>query len=120
MKLNEVATFSDNVAEMTQFYRDLLGEEPTHQDEGVATFEIDGLTVLIHQTYDPGEGELPCEDHLGFGVSGLEEKVEELVARGVELVAGPRDYPWGRSAYVRAPDGQLIELSDAGDESHGH
>jgi catechol 2,3-dioxygenase-like lactoylglutathione lyase family enzyme len=26
-------------------------------------------------------------------------------------VDGPRDLPWGRSAYVRDPDGRLVELA---------
>ena len=27
------------------------------------------------------------------------------------LFTGPRDLPWGRSAYVRDPDGNLVELT---------
>ena len=26
------------------------------------------------------------------------------------VLDGPRDLPWGRSAYVRDPDGRLVEL----------
>ena len=33
-----------------------------------------------------------------------------LAATGVS-VDGPRDLPWGRSAYVRDPDGRLVELA---------
>jgi len=32
--------------------------------------------------------------------------------RGCALLFEPRDYPWGRSAYLRDPDGRLVELSE--------
>jgi catechol 2,3-dioxygenase-like lactoylglutathione lyase family enzyme len=34
-------------------------------------------------------------------------------AEGVEFLVEPRDYPWGRSAYLRDPDGRLVELAQA-------
>ncbi len=36
-----------------------------------------------------------------------------LFTDGVETTIAPRDYPWGRSAYLRDPDGRLVELSQS-------
>ena len=42
----------------------------------------------------------------------LEAACLALRATGVDLLVEPRDYPWGRSAYLRDPDGRLVELSE--------
>lgn len=56
----------------------------------------------------------PNEDHFAVGVTGLDAACEELRERGVGFLVEPRDYPWGRSAYLRDPDGRLVELSQIG------
>jgi len=46
-------------------------------------------------------------------VSDLEGACDVLRERSVDLLVEPRDYPWGRSAYLRDPDGRLLELTQA-------
>ncbi|MEX2613559.1 MAG: VOC family protein, partial [Gaiellaceae bacterium] len=48
--------------------------------------------------------------HFAVGVTGLDAACEELRERGVGFLVEPRDYPSGRSAYLRDPDGRLVEL----------
>jgi lactoylglutathione lyase len=49
---------------------------------------------------------------LGFKVADVDHEFESLVAVGIEPVTPPTDRPWGqRTAYVRDPDGHLIELA---------
>ncbi len=50
-----------------------------------------------------------------IGVEDVDATVAHIQELGVELVLGPRDFPdWGmRSAYLRDPDGNLIELTGA-------
>ncbi len=45
-------------------------------------------------------------------VEDVDASVERLQAQGVQFLTDPRDFPgWGiRSAYLRDPDGNLIEL----------
>jgi catechol 2,3-dioxygenase-like lactoylglutathione lyase family enzyme len=38
---------------------------------------------------------------------------EIALLTGLVLRVEPRDYPWGRSAYLRDPDGRLVELAQA-------
>jgi lactoylglutathione lyase len=52
---------------------------------------------------------------LGFKVSDCDAAFEELVAAGAAPVVPPTTRPWGqRTAYVRDPDGNLIELAEDG------
>jgi len=52
---------------------------------------------------------------LGFKVEDVDQAYEELVAAGAEGVALPTTRPWGqRTAYLRDPDGHLVELAQDG------
>jgi len=110
MKLSELAFFTDDVASMTAFYRSLLGTEPVHQSGDLAIFDQQGLQILIHRTYGAGPGDLPAENHVAFAVPDLDAACAGLAAAGLECALPPRDYQWGRSAYLRDPDGHFIEL----------
>jgi lactoylglutathione lyase len=49
---------------------------------------------------------------IGFKVADVDAAVNQLLARGAALVVPPTDRFWGqRTAYVRDPDGHLIELA---------
>lgn len=49
---------------------------------------------------------------IGFKVSDVDVAYKQLVARGAEPQTPPTTRPWGqRTAYVRDPDGHLIELA---------
>jgi len=50
---------------------------------------------------------------LGFKVEDVDGAFAELVTHGAPVVAPPTDRAWGqRTAYVRDPDGHLIELAE--------
>lgn len=49
---------------------------------------------------------------LGFKVDDVDGAVAELRAAGAPVAVEPADRPWGqRTAYVRDPDGNLVELA---------
>jgi catechol 2,3-dioxygenase-like lactoylglutathione lyase family enzyme len=49
---------------------------------------------------------------IGFKVADVDLAFAELVARGATPAAAPTDRFWGqRTAYVRDPDGHLVELA---------
>ncbi len=112
-RLVELAYFTDDVGGMSRFYRQLLGVEPVAQSEDMAIFMVDGTKVFIHAAYTPGEGDLPPEDHTAFEVDDLDGACEALTAAGLKLEVPPQDFYWGRSAYLRDPDGHQIELIEA-------
>lgn len=113
MKLIEIAKFTDNVAGMAAFYRQLLGAEPVAESPDMAIFMSGETKVFIHKMYQPGEGDLKPENHIAFEAEDVDEKCAELQAHGLTVENPPRDYYWGRSAYLRDPDGNLIEITKA-------
>jgi uncharacterized protein YndB with AHSA1/START domain/catechol 2,3-dioxygenase-like lactoylglutathione lyase family enzyme len=112
MQPAEIAFFVDDVDASTAFYRALLGRGPVAASEGMAIFQAGATRILVHETYEAGEGALPPENHVAFAVQDLDATCAALRAQGLELEVAPRAYYWGRSAYLRAPDGQLIELAE--------
>ena len=111
MELTEVTHFTDDVAGMRTFYRCLLGAEPIAESAGMAIFAVGPTRILIHQTYVPADGELPPENHIAFAVPDVDAACGRLAQHGLTVEIPPNDYYWGRSAYLRDPDGHLIELS---------
>jgi catechol 2,3-dioxygenase-like lactoylglutathione lyase family enzyme len=109
--LAELAYFTDDVSGMAAFYQRLLGAPPVAQSADMAIFMVGGTKILIHKTYTPGPGDLPPENHVALAVPDVDSACAALAEQGLAVVAAPRDYDWGRSAYLRDPDGHLIELS---------
>ena len=115
-KLVELALFTDDVPALTAFYVRLLGSEPAFSSDQMALFQLDGLHILIHHRVPPEpDSEVdssgpPNEDHFAIGVEGLDDMWSESGLSESSGAIEPADYPWGRSAYVRDPDGRLVEL----------
>jgi len=114
LKLHELAYFTDNVKAMVDFYRGLLGSEPTAQSDDMAIFMSGGTKIFIHRKYPAAEGELPPDNHIAFAVEDVDATCDTLMKQGSSLEAPPKDYYWGRSAYLRDPDGHMVEITKAG------
>jgi len=112
MKLSEVAVFTEAVEETVAFYQRLLGSAPAHQEDGFALFQMDGFQLVVHRNYVADKDGPPGESHVGFSVDDLDASIGSLQLAGYEVQFPPRDYPWGRSAYLRDPAGNLLELSE--------
>jgi catechol 2,3-dioxygenase-like lactoylglutathione lyase family enzyme len=113
VKLVEIAYFTDNVAEMARYYRHLLGAEPVAQSDGMAIFLVGETKLFIHRAYEPEANELPPENHVAFAVADVDAACRALISSGLQLEVAPQDYYWGRSTYLRDPDGHLIELTQS-------
>jgi catechol 2,3-dioxygenase-like lactoylglutathione lyase family enzyme len=114
MKLVELAYFTENVSQMTDFYRSLLGAEPVARSEDMAIFMSGSTKIFIHRKYPAAEGELPADNHIAFAVEDVDAACTALTRQGLTLEVPPQDYYWGRSAYLRDPDGQMVEITKAG------
>lgn len=112
----EVALFTDNVEATKSFYAGLLAATPDAEWPGGAVFAAGGAKVLVHGRAAAIEGGPPNEDHVALCVAGLDRVCNELRQQGVVLLVEPRDYPWGRSAYLRDPDGRLVELAETDEQ----
>lgn len=111
-KLVEVAIFTDNVVEVAAFYERLLDGAPAYKADDIAIFNLPGgITLLIHEKYPQAEGQPPNQDHIVFAVENVDTASAELSQQGMTLLLEPRQYDWGKSAYLRDPDGRILELS---------
>ncbi|MBY8887171.1 VOC family protein [Streptomyces sp. PTM05] len=107
--------------------RDLLGVEPVKclPEAGYANWDLDGQAVLVlysRATIAEAVGtdalpEAPAAQDRGMlvmRVADTDEAADTLVAHGATVVAEPQDRPdWGpglRTAHLRDPDGNLVEL----------
>jgi lactoylglutathione lyase len=116
-----------NFPECFRFYSDTLSMK-VHwgsEDDSYASFvHVEGADVTLalfkRQAMAEvlGTADLPgnavCQDRFALivQVEEIDAICEELSNEGIDVVAGPEDHPdWGiRSAYIRDPDGNLIEL----------
>lgn len=80
------------------------------ESDGIAIFLVGDTKIFIHQMYAPGPDDLPPENHIALTTPDIDVTCEELTDRGLVLLVPPRLYYWGRAAYLRDPDGHLIEL----------
>jgi len=111
MKLIEIAKFTHDVAGMAAFYRNLLGAEPVAESPDMAIFMTGETKIFIHKLYKQGPDDLKPENHIAFEVEDVDQTCASLQVQGVGLEIPPRDYYWGRSAYLRDPDSSLIEIT---------
>ena len=103
------------------FYTGVLGLELGHRSgkfaqlatgaTRLALFERDAMATVLGAPIAPPDRGAPGFE-LGFKVLDVDAAFAELVALGAEVAVEPTDRPWGqRTAYVRDPDGHLIELA---------
>jgi catechol 2,3-dioxygenase-like lactoylglutathione lyase family enzyme len=79
----------------------------------MAIFMTGQTKIFIHRKYVPAEGELPADNHIAFAVDDVDVTCETLTQQGLTLEVPPKDYYWGRSAYLRDPDGHMVEITKA-------
>ncbi len=115
MELTQTRLLVGDYVRCFAFYRDVLGLEPTFGDEssGYASFRAGEAAFAIFDRREQEEVvELrPVGDNaiLAFGVGDVDTFAARL---DDHLASAPRDRPdWGlRVAYIRDPDGNLLEL----------
>ena len=112
MELREMALFTGDVDAMASFYGQLFDEEPTVRADGIAIFDVGGVRALIHEQVDSGPDDPPNEDHFSFAVADVDRSFDRLIEGGLDAIREPDDYDWGRSGYLRDPDGRLVELAE--------
>lgn len=126
MPLPHTRLLVDHFAACFRFYRDVLRLTPKWGDEDseYASFHSeDGQVVLAIFQRQPmtdvlGTGSLPvnppAQDQfmLIFGVDDVDAEVRRIREQGGEIDKEPANFPdWGyRGAYLRDPEGNLVEL----------
>ena len=103
------------------FYTGVLGLKLGHRSGEYAQLDTGGTRLALYTRSAMAKTlamslEAPAANapgfEIGFKVDDVDTAVSELVARGASPAVAPTDRFWGqRTAYVRDPDGHLIELA---------
>jgi catechol-2,3-dioxygenase len=105
----EFALFTEDVARLAGFYERLLGRPAESRSASHASFDLGGTTLFIHVAGgEAAQDAPPNADHVAIALD--QDAAAERARAGGTDVIGPQDFYWGRSAYLRDPDGRLIEL----------
>ncbi|WP_343627343.1 VOC family protein [Comamonas aquatica] len=124
MKLGYTIVYVPEVAASLQFFTDAFGFAVKFLHESGTYGELDtGATTLAFAAHALGEGNFPgghvaaseSVQPLGMEIGLVTGDVEQAYARALQAgavqLSAPTRKPWGQVvAYVRSPDGTLIEL----------
>ena len=116
-----------NFSACFRFYRDMIGLKVTWGDENdsyasfanqegketvLALFARKAMAETVGADHLPTDAQAQDRVALIFHVDDIDAEADRIQARGIHLIAKPKDFPgWGiRSAYLRDPDGNLLEL----------
>ena len=104
-----------------RFYREVFGLPVHYEDPDSVVFDF-GNTVInllttgaAHELIDPASvatRDAGARLQLTLDVDDVDAMCAELARRGVELLNGPMDRPWGiRTASFRDPGGHIWEIA---------
>jgi catechol 2,3-dioxygenase-like lactoylglutathione lyase family enzyme len=119
--IGAITLFVEDLAASKRFYRDVF-QLPVHfEDDNSAVFKFgDTLVNLLRASEAPAlvapatvaTPDAGVRFQFTLGVADVDAMVDELKSRGVELLNGPMDRPWGiRTASFRDPGGHIWEVA---------
>jgi catechol 2,3-dioxygenase-like lactoylglutathione lyase family enzyme len=119
--VSAITLFVEDLAEAKSFYARAFGLPVFFEDSESAVFRFgDTLVNLLDVTATPeliapaqvGPGDAGHRFQLTVTVEDVDAACAELVGRGVDLLNGPIDRPWGvRTASFQDPVGNIWELA---------
>ena len=124
--LNNVGAITMFVADRDRaksFYEKAFDAKSVYEDEQSIAFKFENMIVnLLVDSEAPGligpavvaRQDAGSRFQLTVGVDDVDAVCEDLAGRGVELLNGPIDRPWGmRTAAFADPDGHVWEVGAA-------
>jgi lactoylglutathione lyase len=119
-KLAGVTLVQEQLDEAKAFYSEVFELAAVFEDESNAVFKI-GETVVhlldvgaAPNLIGPGPVAAPSAGHrvqLAIQVDDVDDLCRQLAQRGVRILSGPMDRPWGiRTANFEDPGGHLWEV----------
>jgi catechol 2,3-dioxygenase-like lactoylglutathione lyase family enzyme len=117
-----ITLFVDDVQRAKNFYHDVFDLSTVYEDEHSAVVNFDNLMInLLVSSQAPdliGPATVATPDsgsrfQFTIRVDDVDEACAELKTRGVTLLNGPFDRPWGiRTASFTDPDGHIWEIAN--------
>jgi catechol 2,3-dioxygenase-like lactoylglutathione lyase family enzyme len=116
-----ITLFAEDLHETRQFYQEVFGLEVVFEDAQSAVFRFgETLVNLLDVAAAPelieparvATAEAGSRVQLTLEVDDVDATCAELARRGVALLNGPLDRPWGvRTASFRDPGGHIWEIA---------
>ncbi len=110
-----------DVARSREFYRRTFDLPVHYEDDVSVVFDLGGVLINLLQEAEAvelltpapvGDAAAGSRLQLTLDVSDVDEVAAALTARGVTLLNGPQDRPWGiRTAAFADPDGHIWEIA---------
>jgi catechol 2,3-dioxygenase-like lactoylglutathione lyase family enzyme len=119
--ISAITLFVEDLAGSKRFYLDAFGLPVTFEDDASAVFSFGNTIINLLKTTEARELIEPAAVaprdsgsrlQLTITVDDVDATCALLAARGVELLNGPMDRPWGiRTASFRDPGGHIWEIA---------
>jgi catechol 2,3-dioxygenase-like lactoylglutathione lyase family enzyme len=119
--ISAVTLFVEDLDAAKQFYREVFGLPVAFEDGDSAVFKFSNMLVNLLKTtaaselIDPAAVATPeagSRFQFTIEVDDVDAMCGELASRGVQLLNGPIDRPWGvRTASFRDPGGHIWEIA---------
>jgi catechol 2,3-dioxygenase-like lactoylglutathione lyase family enzyme len=119
--ISNITLFVEDLPATKQFYQDVFGFPVHYEDADSAVFNFGNTLVNLLKVTEAPELIAPAnvaEPAAGsrvqftIDVDDVDAMCAELASRGVELLNGPMDRPWGiRTAAFRDPAGHIWEIA---------
>ena len=116
-----VTLFVEDLDAAKKFYRKVFGLPVAFEDDDSAVFKFSNMLVNLLKTSAAGElidpapvatREAGSRFQFTIEVDDVDAMCAELTSRGVQLLNGPIDRPWGvRTASFRDPGGHIWEIA---------
>jgi catechol 2,3-dioxygenase-like lactoylglutathione lyase family enzyme len=122
-EIGAITLFVPDLDRATEFYQEAFGLQAQRPDADTAMLKFKNVYVFLHSAtaaQDPLP-EVLAEARKGAGqfaiiVDDVDAVSSELTARGVEVISGPADRPWGmRTVTFADPAGHIWEIAQSTD-----
>ena len=120
-RLQTITLFVEDLDAAKAFYLDVFRVPVVFEDDDSAVFKLGSMLVNLlkaeagKELVDPapvGRSDAGARFLLTVEVDDVDAACAELAKRGVELLNGPMDRPWGvRTASFRDPGGHVWEIA---------
>lgn len=120
--IGAITLFVEDLEAAKNFYLQVFGLPVHFEDKNSCVFKFGTTlinlltTVAARDLIEPApvaSREVGCRFQFTVGVDDVDAMCAELTRRGVQLLNGPMDRPWGiRTASFRDPGGHIWEIAE--------
>ena len=119
--IEAITLFIDDVQRSKAFYSEVFAADVIHEEDVSVVFKFENTVINLLQSEAAPDLIAPAivadqtagaRYQLTIGVEDVDEVRTQLESRGVKLLNGPMDRPWGiRTASFTDPDGHIWEIA---------